>query len=1034
MPYGEPYYGENLYGEINYNPFLIWSIEIDWNDDGYYDGYNEAVRCVGMSIRRGRELSVESGNGFEHTDIGEARITLTNYDDRYNYYNTSSPYYPNVKQGKYIRIRVLNGATSAPQDVFAGIITDIEIQRKDKTSSYAILTCKDGWHFLENKKTNINVLSSITTGTAIAAILNDIDWPAIWGSSIDPGVDTLDYFWATNKNARNAIDELNDSEFGIVRIAASGRFEFYERGHEPAANISITQDDLLKDISIPAPWKTTRNKAIVHVYQRVLRTTVTLYEITNVPSIAPGETLVIWGDLSYEGRNIASNSISQPIKRNIYANKSTIAFVASTKKITDSANGLIGFTTGMKIFVSGARNPANNGTFTVVTGGVAGEIVVSESLVDELAGASITIDQAVSCFTANAEAGGGGADMSSYVATSATVFGERAKISIYNAHATNTLYLTYYRIVGNAIDCPNPSTVEYPENSAITGEIKPFELDVPWLSVAQYASNYAKFLKEYLNATEPFPIVQIDTRPEYQFVGDLFDKIGLSIEKYSINATDYKICKIEHNWKAETGQSILTKWYTEKRAAAASGGDTMVNGDFETGDLSNWTTISSIEIGPWTIRTSAADNSWRSVCWSPELSLFVAVAYTGTGNRVMTSPDGINWTIRTSAADNSWRSVCWSPELSLFVAVADSGTGNRVMTSFGRAIISVVDTDKSEGTYALFFSTIPSTAGTQSVTSSRIAAIGDQTYKIKLATKETLTADDLHTIQCNATEVAYIDSNNAATNFHNSNIVGGYSGGSAFRALYKFDFSSIPSEAIIKSATLKNTLTTVDSQLQTNITLYRNTGTWADTTVTWNTKPAYEPTGIGSLALLSNETAGIKSMTLAPDYLNEILNTWTDNGFTLVASPEGGTVETTQTIYWREYYTVYKTIYFGGGRTDIIPTIAYRLKSKTYTVSSTTSNKYTFNNTPYINLTYNTITYPRPHYTVYIKWYDAASGGNLIRTDTICSENQQTAWNIRSIQLNSPATALSYAIVIEATRSDATFYIDDIQVIPLGYY
>jgi len=175
-------------------------------------------------------------------------------------------------------------------------------------------------------------------------------------------------------------------------------------------------------------------------------------------------------------------------------------------------------------------------------------------------------------------------------------------------------------------------------------------------------------------------------------------------------------------------------------------------------------------------------------------------------------------------------------------------------------------------------------------------------------------------------------------------------------------------------------------------------------------------------------------MTLAPDYLNEILNTWTDNGFTLVASPEGGTVETTQTIYWREYYTVYKTIYFGGGRTDIIPTIAYRLKSKTYTVSSTTSNKYTFNNTPYINLTYNTITYPRPHYTVYIKWYDAASGGNLIRTDTICSENQQTAWNIRSIQLNSPATALSYAIVIEATRSDATFYIDDIQVIPLGYY
>lgn len=83
----------------------------------------------------------------------------------------------------------------------------------------------------------------------------------------------------------------------------------------------------------------------------------------------------------------------------------------------------------------------------------------------------------------------------------------------------------------------------------------------------------------------------------------------------------------------------------------------------------------------WTIRTSAADNYWKSVCWSPELTLFVAVAHSGTGNRVMTSPDGINWTVRTSAADNNWYAVCWSPELTLFCAVAASGSDNRVMTS-----------------------------------------------------------------------------------------------------------------------------------------------------------------------------------------------------------------------------------------------------------------------------------------------------------------------------------------------------------------
>ena len=91
--------------------------------------------------------------------------------------------------------------------------------------------------------------------------------------------------------------------------------------------------------------------------------------------------------------------------------------------------------------------------------------------------------------------------------------------------------------------------------------------------------------------------------------------------------------------------------------------------------------IGSISVSFWATRVSAVDNEWFFVTWSPELGLFVAVAASGTGNRVMTSPDGIAWTIRTSAADNSWRSVTWSPQLGLFVAVAQSGTGNRVMTS-----------------------------------------------------------------------------------------------------------------------------------------------------------------------------------------------------------------------------------------------------------------------------------------------------------------------------------------------------------------
>jgi predicted RecA/RadA family phage recombinase len=78
----------------------------------------------------------------------------------------------------------------------------------------------------------------------------------------------------------------------------------------------------------------------------------------------------------------------------------------------------------------------------------------------------------------------------------------------------------------------------------------------------------------------------------------------------------------------------------------------------------------------WVLRNQSENSGWQSVCYGN--GLFVAVANTGAGNRVMTSPDGINWTSRIAASSNQWQSVCYGN--GLFVAVANSGT-NRVMTS-----------------------------------------------------------------------------------------------------------------------------------------------------------------------------------------------------------------------------------------------------------------------------------------------------------------------------------------------------------------
>jgi hypothetical protein len=92
-----------------------------------------------------------------------------------------------------------------------------------------------------------------------------------------------------------------------------------------------------------------------------------------------------------------------------------------------------------------------------------------------------------------------------------------------------------------------------------------------------------------------------------------------------------------------------------------------------------------LAVKTWTSRRAAAGNNWYSVCWSPELRLFVAIAE-GGANKVMISSNGINWISRTAAGGGGsyWQCVCWSPQLRLFVAL---GTVNNSTTDV-RAMFS----------------------------------------------------------------------------------------------------------------------------------------------------------------------------------------------------------------------------------------------------------------------------------------------------------------------------------------------------------
>ncbi|MCB0968042.1 MAG: hypothetical protein KDB37_14500 [Ilumatobacter sp.] len=80
----------------------------------------------------------------------------------------------------------------------------------------------------------------------------------------------------------------------------------------------------------------------------------------------------------------------------------------------------------------------------------------------------------------------------------------------------------------------------------------------------------------------------------------------------------------------------------------------------------------------WDLQTTP-DRDWQAVAWSPALRLFAAVADSGTGQRAMTSPDGVTWTQRTTPADRGWDGIAWGN--GLFVAVSATLGAAEVMTS-----------------------------------------------------------------------------------------------------------------------------------------------------------------------------------------------------------------------------------------------------------------------------------------------------------------------------------------------------------------
>jgi hypothetical protein len=183
-----------------------------------------------VSTRRGRNRILAN---FE---AGTATVTLNDPNSDFSPFNASSPYFGKLLPLRKIRIYAitpLNG-DDVEVNLFAGYITSYDTgfyQGVDATATVT-LQCVDGFRLLNNVATGNSPVPGATAGQLSGARVNTLlsfsDFPGSM-RAIDTGDSTMQADPGGNRSLLQAIQTVEQSEFGAFFMARSGKARFLDR-------------------------------------------------------------------------------------------------------------------------------------------------------------------------------------------------------------------------------------------------------------------------------------------------------------------------------------------------------------------------------------------------------------------------------------------------------------------------------------------------------------------------------------------------------------------------------------------------------------------------------------------------------------------------------------------------------------------------------------------------------------------------------------------------------------------------------------
>lgn len=327
---------------------LTWVLQIDWNNDGVFDGSNESGRIFELTVQAGRQNFMKSSGGFQEVDIGEFTASLRNTDGRYDPYNTESPLYGDILPGRRFQLSVYDEFNMVLHPIMKGRLDDI---RPIYSSTDDVkISGSNGIKQMKAQQVRTQVFSSIRYDDAILELV--ANWED--GYDIDTTVsEAMPYWWASGRSLFDEINDVTNAALGMFCIAEDGKATYKSRVSGDAPLFTITGGEIELDygIRLPMLWEVVKNRIRVYVRNRTQQSNVELWRLAETVFVPAGGSKTIWAQFSFTGEAGVALSVTAPVITTDYLANS-LANGSGTNLSSNMSIAMTEFSTTAKFVVS----------------------------------------------------------------------------------------------------------------------------------------------------------------------------------------------------------------------------------------------------------------------------------------------------------------------------------------------------------------------------------------------------------------------------------------------------------------------------------------------------------------------------------------------------------------------------------------------------------------------------------------------------------------------------------------------------------